>query len=83
MEAGQNKVGPSLHGVFGRKAGTLEGFKFSTPMKESGIVWDEASLRQYLRDPRAIVKGTRMAFAGIKKDSEMDNLIAYLKQATK
>lgn len=83
LEAGKRKVGPSLHGVFGRKAGTLEGFKYSQALKDSGITWDEGSMRRYLADPKAVVPGGRMAFAGIKKDSEMDDLIAYLKQATK
>ena len=83
LEAGKKKVGPSLHGIFGRKAGTTEGFKYSKAMKDSGITWDEGSMRRYLENPKAVVPGGRMAFAGIKKDSEMDDLIAYLKEATK
>jgi len=83
VKAGKNKVGPSLHGLMGRKAATVPGFKYSKAMKASGIVWDEANLRGYLEKPRKFLKGTRMAFAGIKKKKQMDNLIAYLKEATK
>ncbi len=83
LEAGKNKVGPSLHGLIGRKAASVEGFKYSKAMKESGLTWDEATLREYLKKPRSFLKGTRMAFAGIKKDSDMDNLMAYLKENTK
>jgi cytochrome c2 len=83
LEAGKNKVGPSLHGLIGRKAASVEGFKYSKAMKESGLTWDEATLREYLKKPRSFLKGTRMAFAGIKKDSDMDNLMAYLKEKTK
>lgn len=83
LEAGKKKVGPSLHGILGRKAGTDTKFKYSKAMKESGLTWDEATLRQFLKKPKKLVKGTKMAFNGIKKDSEMDNLIAYLKEKAK
>ena len=83
LKAGKNKVGPSLHSIMGRKAGTVAKFKYSKPMKNSGLTWDEETLRKYLKKPRSFLKGTRMAFAGIKKDKDMDNLIAYLKAATK
>lgn len=82
----KNKVGPSLNGIIGRTAGTHEGFKYSPAMVEAGkagLVWDEASLRDYLHDPKAKVKGTKMAFAGIKKDDEIANLLAYLEQFSK
>lgn len=82
LEAGKNKIGPTLHGLFGRKAGTVEGFAYSDAMKNSGIVWDEDTLKKYLPDPKAMVPGTKMAFAGIKKEDELENLIAYLEQAT-
>ena len=83
LKAGKNKVGPTLHGLFGRKAATVPGFKYSKAMKTSGVTWDEESLRAYLKKPRKFIKGTRMAFAGIKKKKQMDNLVAYLKEATK
>ena len=83
LKAGKNKVGPSLHGIMGRKAGMVTKFKYSKAMKNSGLTWDEETLRKYLKKPRSFLKGTRMAFAGIKKDKDMDNLIAYLKAATK
>ncbi len=79
----KNKVGPSLHGVIGRTAGTHPGFKYSPAMTEAGeggLVWDEASLAKYLHDPRGMVKGTKMAFAGLKDDTDIANVIAYLKQ---
>jgi cytochrome c len=79
----KNKIGPSLHGVIGRTAGTHEGFKYSKAMidaGESGVVWDEANLTKYLHDPKGMVKGTKMAFAGLKKDEDIANVIAYLEQ---
>lgn len=82
VEAGKNKVGPSLHGVFGRTAGMEEGFKYSDAMKESGIVWDEETLDVYLTKPKDMVPGTRMAFPGLKKEEDRANVIAYLKEAT-
>ena len=75
-------VGPNLHGVFGRKAGTLEGYSYSEAMKTSGIVWDDATLGKYLRDPKELVPGGKMAFPGIKDDKQIADLLAYLHQAT-
>lgn len=83
VDSDKNKVGPSLKGLFGRKAGTHPDFNYSSGMKaagEGGLVWDETTLRDYLHNPKAKVKGTKMAFAGVKKDDEITNLIAYLKQ---
>jgi cytochrome c len=77
-----NPVGPNLHGVFGRKAGSVEGYNYSEAMKNSGIVWDDESLAKYLRDPRGSLPGNKMAFPGLKNDDEMANLLAYLHQAT-
>ncbi len=82
LEAGKNKVGPSLAGLFGRTAGTVEGFKFSTAMKDSGIVWDEETLNSFLEKPKQVVPKTRMAFPGLKKEQERADVIAYLKEAT-
>ncbi|KAB1083479.1 cytochrome c family protein [Neorhizobium galegae] len=83
VDSDTNKVGPSLNKLFGRKAGTHPNFAYSTGMKEAGdggLVWDEATLRDYLHNPKAKVKGTKMAFVGVKDEQEITNLIAYLKQ---
>jgi cytochrome c len=82
----QNKIGPSLNGVIGRTAGTHPGYTYSQAMiaaGKSGVAWDEATLTTYLRDPKAMVKGTKMAFPGLKKDEDIANVIAYLKQFSK
>jgi len=83
LEPGKKRIGPSLHGVFGRKAGTAAGFKFSPAMQKANIVWNEKTLDEYLTKPRTMVKGTRMVFPGLSKAAERADLIAYLKQATK
>ena len=80
---GRNLVGPNLHGVFGRKAGSVDGFAYSAAMKNSGIVWDNDTMAKYLRDPRGSMPGNKMAFPGIKNDTEMADLLAYLHEATK
>ena len=79
---GASPVGPNLHGVFGRKAGTAAGFEFSEAMKTSGIVWDDKTLAEYNRDPKGKVPGTKMVFNGVKQQAQLDDLMAYLKQAT-
>ena len=79
IEAGKNKVGPSLHGVVGSPAGSVEGFKYSDAMKESGIVWDEATLDSFLTKPKDVVPKTRMAFPGLKDEEDRQDVIAYLK----
>ena len=84
VEAGAPKTaGPNLHGLFGRKAGTLAGFNYSKAMKASGLTWDDGTLAKYLRDPKSLIPGNRMAFPGIAGDAEIANLLAYLRQATK
>ncbi len=77
----KHKVGPSLQGVIGRKPGTAEGFKYSKAMTDFGAdkVWDEAHLTEYLTNPRGVVKGTRMAFAGLKDPKDVADVIAFLK----
>jgi cytochrome c len=82
--AGKDKVGPTLVGVVGRTAGTLESYKakYSANMKEAGekgLVWDEANLTEYLRDPKAVIPKGKMAFPGLKDDEDLANVIAYLK----
>ncbi|MFZ5790090.1 MAG: c-type cytochrome [Pseudomonadota bacterium] len=78
----QNRVGPRHRGLFGRKAGSLPDFAYSAAMKNSGIVWDERTLDRFLANPRAVVPGTRMTYAGVKDPQERADLIAYLKRAT-
>jgi cytochrome c len=79
VEAGKHGVGPSLAGVFGKKAGTTEGFKYSDAHKASGLTWDEATLGKYLADPKGTVPGNKMAFAGLKKPEDVAAVVAYLK----
>jgi cytochrome c len=81
--SGRNGAGPNLHGLFGREAGDVEHFGYSAALKNSGIVWDEATLQKYLHDPKQFIPGTRMAFPGIKSDKEIADLLAYLREATK
>ena len=78
-QVGKNGVGPHLDGLFGRKAGGLEDYKYSEALKKSGITWDEASIDTWLHGPAKMVPGTKMVFAGIKDDTDRANLIEYLK----
>jgi cytochrome c len=79
-EGAKNLIGPVLNGLLGRKAGTIEGYTYSDANKNSGIIWDEATLAEYLKNPRAKIPGTKMVFAGLPKEEEIVSLIAYLKQ---
>lgn len=81
-KGGASVAGPNLHGVFGRKAGTAEGYAFSEAMIKSGIVWDDQTMAEYNRDPKGKVPGTKMVFNGIKQPAQLADLVAYLKQAT-
>ena len=72
-------IGPSLRGVYGRKSGSLDNFRYSNAMLRANLVWDEANLRAYLKDPQAKVKGNRMPFAGLSDPKDVDDVIAYLK----
>lgn len=78
VEPGKNGLGPSLHGVVGRKAAALEGFNFSPAMKASGLTWTDATLSDYLLAPMKKLPGTKMAFAGIANDKNRADVIAYL-----
>jgi cytochrome c len=75
--------GPSLKGVFGRKAGSRDDYRYSVAMARSGVVWDAATLDAYVADPQGYIKGNRMSFAGVTEKSDRDALIAYLEQATR
>ncbi|HVC55848.1 MAG TPA: cytochrome c family protein [Stellaceae bacterium] len=74
-------VGPNLHAIFGRKAGTLDNYAYSEAMRKSGVVWDDNTLAKYVRNPRAFMPDNRMAFPGVKDDREIADLLAYLHQA--
>ncbi len=78
-DGAKNKTGPQLNGLFGRKAGTAEGFKYSAAMTGSGIEWNDETIAAYMKDPKGFVPKNKMAFAGLKKDEEINDLLAYLK----
>jgi cytochrome c len=77
-DGAKNKVGPVLNGLDGRTAGTVADYSYSETNKTSGIVWNEQTFREYIRDPRAMVPKTKMTFAGIKNEREITDLWAYL-----
>jgi cytochrome c len=79
-DAAKNKIGPMLNGIEGRKSGSIEGYKYSDANKNSGLVWNEATFLEYIKDPKAKVPNTKMVFAGIKNENEAKNLWAYLIQ---
>jgi cytochrome c len=79
-ESAKNAVGPVLNGVIGRPAGSVEGYNYSPANKGSGLTWDEATFRDYIKDPKAKVPGTKMIFAGVKDEKRVSDLVAYLKQ---
>jgi len=75
-----NKVGPELNGLDGRHSGSAAGFNYSDANKKSGIVWNETTFKEYIKDPRGKIPGTKMMFAGVKNDQEVNDLWAYIKQ---
>ena len=80
-EGGRAMVGPNLHGVVGRKAASIEGFRYSGPMREKaegGLTWTVENLRAYVRDPKAVVPGGTMSFPGLRNEQQMNDLLAYL-----
>ncbi|CAM9995367.1 unnamed protein product [Heterosigma akashiwo] len=79
---GAHKQGPNLNGLFGRLSGQAEGYSYSEANKNSGITWGEDTLFDYLLAPKKYIKGTKMVFAGLKKEAERRDLIAYLKEST-
>lgn len=82
LEQGVNKVGPSLYGIVGRKAGTIPGFRYSPANKNSGITWTEQQIFTYLENPRKMIPGTYMSFVGLKQPQQRADVIAYLKTAS-
>jgi cytochrome c len=79
-EDARNKVGPVLNGLEGRKSGTVEGFSYTDANKNAAITWTDESFKDYIKDPRAKIPGTKMVFAGIKNEKEQGDLWAYLAQ---
>lgn len=79
-EGATNKVGPELNGLFGRPAGSVPNYNYSEANKNSGIVWSEESFAEYIRNPRGVIKGTKMAFPGLKNDQEIADITAFLQQ---
>lgn len=78
-KGGDNRVGPALHGIFGRTAGTAAGFAYSPALKGAGFVWDGGKLDQWLADPKGFLPGNRMTFVGLKQEKDRRDLIAYIK----
>lgn len=82
---GRNGVGPNLHGVWDRAAGAVEGFRYSAPMRQKaadGLVWTEANMRAYLTDPKSLVPGGSMSYAGVRNPQQLNDLLAYLQRAS-
>jgi cytochrome c len=82
-EGAKNKVGPELNGLDGRKAGTAPDYTYSDANKNSGITWSESEFKEYIKDPKAKIPGTKMVFAGIKNEKEINDLWAFLAQHDK
>ena len=82
-EGAKNKVGPELNGLDGRKSGTAPGYNYSDANKNSGITWNEAQFKEYIKDPKAKIPGTKMPFAGIKNEKEVNDLWAFVSQYDK
>ena len=80
LAAGKNKIGPTLHGVIGRQAGTVKKFRYSKAMKASGLTWSEENISKYLEKPKKFVPGNKMAFPGLRKEADRANVIAYIKK---
>jgi cytochrome c len=79
-DGAKNAVGPELNGLIGRHSGTAPGYNYSDANKNSGITWDEKNFRESIKNPKAKIPGTKMIFAGLPKDTDIDNLLAYLQQ---
>jgi len=82
-EGAKNKIGPQLNGLDGRKSGTAPDYNYSDANKNSGITWNEAQFKEYIKDPKAKVPGTKMAFAGVKNEKEINDLWAFISQFDK
>ncbi len=78
VKEGENKIGPSLHGIVGRPSHSIDSYTYSAAMKAYDVTWDPATLDHYLTDPRGVVNGTKMIFVGLKNEQDRQNVIAYL-----
>jgi len=78
VQPGQNKIGPTLSGVVGRKTGSVPGYTYSPPNQAANLTWDAATLDRYLESPRGVIPGTKMTYGGVKDAEKRANLIAYL-----
>jgi cytochrome c len=83
VESEGNKIGPNLHGLFGRHTGQVEGFSYTDANKQKGIEWNENTLYEYLENPKKYIPGTKMAFGGLKKGKDRNDLITWLREETK
>ncbi|KAI3118766.1 hypothetical protein CBS147326_9904 [Penicillium roqueforti] len=81
-DSGGHKVGPNLHRLFGRKTGQSDGYTYTDANKQADVIWNEQTLFKYLQNPKKFIPGTKMAFGGLKKGKERNNLITYLKEST-
>lgn len=79
-EGAKNAVGPTLNGLIGRKSGSVAGYSYSDANKNSGLIWDKETFREYIRNPKAKVPGTKMIYAGLKDEKKIDDMIAFLEQ---
>ncbi len=79
-EGAKNAVGPQLNGIVGRKSGTVEGYSYTDANKNSGLTWDEATYKEYIKNPKAKIPGTKMVFAGLTSEADIENLWAFLGQ---
>mmetsp|Transcript_138522 Transcript_138522/g.244704 ORF Transcript_138522/g.244704 Transcript_138522/m.244704 type:complete len:83 (+) Transcript_138522:1-249(+) len=79
---GASKQGPALHGVMGRLAGSIAGFQYSEKLVASKIIWNDSALSEFMINPKKYVPGTKMVFAGLKKEKERNDIIAFIKEVT-
>lgn len=79
-QGAENSIGPELNGLFGRRSGSVPGYEYSDAMKNAGLIWDAANLQEYLKNAKAKVPGTKMVFAGLAHEKDINDLLAYLKQ---